>query len=74
MESSKNNIISVEILESDYLLIDKEVRDRMNIKIIEPKDFDYTFDDKWNGLKKESTKAYKELKKREFELRHEKHN
>lgn len=62
-------MITININEEDYLLIPKEVRDRMEIKVIEPKDFDYSQDDVWRGLKKKSDKAYKELKKREYEIR-----
>ncbi len=39
------------------------------VKNVDVDDFDYTNDDVWQKLKKESVKAYKALKKREFELR-----
>ena len=32
-------------------------------------DFDYSDNEKWQQAKKESTKAYKELKKLEFDIR-----
>lgn len=65
------NIITIEILEEDYLKIPKEIRDRINIKVIEPKNFDYSISEEWNLLKKESSKAYKKLKDLEFKIRHE---
>lgn len=40
------------------------------LKIVEETDFDYSNDEKWQKLKKASIKAYIELKKREFDLRH----
>ena len=66
------NILTIEINEEDYILIPREVRERVNIKSNEPKDFDYSEDEVWRGLKKKSVKAYKELKEREFKIRHEK--
>jgi hypothetical protein len=64
--------ITLEISEEDYKLIPPEVRQRCLIKVIEPKDINYPEDENWMGLKKASTKAYKELKKYEYYLRHEK--
>ena len=39
------------------------------VKNVDVDNFDYSSDDKWQQLKAISVKAYKELKKREFELR-----
>ena len=36
---------------------------------LEPKDFDYSQDEEWQRLKKESVKAYKALKEHEYNLR-----
>jgi hypothetical protein len=47
------------LLKSDY-----------EVKTVDVTNFDYTGDTIWLKLKSESTKAYKALKKREFELRH----
>ncbi len=52
-----------------YLSLPKEVRDQIDIKAIEPEDYDYSEDEIWQALKSKSTKAYKALKKREFEIR-----
>ena len=65
----EDNIITLEISDSDYFKIPKEVRERTEIKTREPKAYDYSHDEIWQELKKKSTKAYKELKKREFEIR-----
>lgn len=63
------NILTIELIEEDYLLLPPEVRERIVIKYNEPKQYDYSTDEIWRGLKEKSTKAYKELKKREFEIR-----
>ncbi len=39
------------------------------VKVVD-EEHDYTADVKWQELKKKSSKAYRELKSREFELRH----
>lgn len=41
----------------------------VDIQQIEPNDFDYSDDTKWQELKKASTRAFKKLKEREFNLR-----
>lgn len=43
--------------------------DEVNIKFIEPKDFDYSKDPVWVALNNESLKVYKKKKEREFEIR-----
>jgi len=63
------NTITINILESDYANIPQEHRENMQIKLIEPKDYDYSDDWEWVELKKRANKAYKEQKKREFEIR-----
>ncbi len=47
------------------------LRSEMQVINVEPKDFDYSFSHKWNLAKSESSKAYKKLKKIEFEIRNE---
>ena len=65
------NTLNLDLPENLYLLIPKEIRDEMTIKTREPKDKDYSNDEKWVELKSLSTKAYKKLKVREFEIREE---
>jgi len=45
-----------------------QMRD-VDIQQIEPNDFDYSSDTKWQELRKASTKVFKKLKEREFKLR-----
>lgn len=40
------------------------------VKYVDETVIDYSTDDKWRDLKRASSKAYSELKGREFELRH----
>lgn len=48
------------------------IRQQMTIKTVEAVNVDYSNDEVWQGLKKASQKAYKELKKREYYLNHRK--
>ena len=52
----------------DYKLLSEDVRSLMDISVIEEK-YDYSKDETWKELKKKSSKAYRELKKREFDIR-----
>ena len=63
------DFIKCHISEEDYKKIDKDVRSNIEILSVEPKDFDYSFDEIWQELKSKSDKAYKAVKKREYELR-----
>ena len=40
------------------------------VKIVDDSSFDYSDDELWQELKKDSSKSYRALKKREFDLRH----
>lgn len=50
------NTITINILESDYIKIPKEHRENMQIKLIEPKDYDYSHDETWVELKKRANR------------------
>ena len=63
------DFIKCHISEEDYKKINKDVRSNIEILSVEPKDFDYSFDEIWQELKSKSHKAYKAVKKREYELR-----
>lgn len=45
-------------------------RHLIEVSDVEPESFDYSYDEIHRELKSISTKAYKALKKREYELRH----
>ena len=63
------NTITIDILEEEYMKIPVIHRQHMQIKLVEPKDYDYSGDEAWIELKKRANKAYKDLKKIEFEIR-----
>ena len=53
-----------------YKELDMQVRERIEPLKIEVEDIDYSNDELWVSLKSKSIKAYKELKNREYDLRH----
>lgn len=55
--------------EADYQSVPSSIREMMEIRVIDEVNPDYKEDLLWTQLKKESTKAYKKLKDREYELR-----
>jgi len=63
------NTITFECDESIYLSIPSEIREDISIKTREPKDYDYSTNEKWQEMKRESTKAYKKLKELEYKIR-----
>lgn len=70
MGGSAREFMNLRMMEEDYKNLPPKFRDKIEIKIIDVDGFDYSQDEQWQSLKKESTKAYKKLKNREFELRH----
>ena len=64
-----NNFIRADIPEGVYAKIPSAIREQIEIIRVEPKDFDYSKDEKWVAAKYESTKAFKLLKKIEYEIR-----
>ena len=62
-------IIKVEMPVSAYSMIPVAVREACTIKAVDVDGIDYSDDPIWQDLKKDSTKAYRKLKEREFELR-----
>lgn len=53
-----------------YESLPPQVRDKIEVIAIDVDDYDYSFDELHQELKKKSNKAYKDVKKREYELRH----
>lgn len=76
----KSRELATELAEKEYLLLEIEMKAFMRVKEeldseeyfvrkVDFKDFDYSFDKKWEELDKESRKVYKEKKNREYDLR-----
>jgi hypothetical protein len=64
----KSEVITVKMDAVTYRSFDPETRELMEIQYIEP-EFDYAQDELWQQLNRDATKAYKEKKKREYDLR-----
>ena len=64
-----DNWVRCEMTEQVYLMIPAHIREGVDILNVEPKEFDYSKVEKWKLAKIESDKAYKKLKKIEFEIR-----
>lgn len=56
--------------EQYYRDLDWNLRQGLELYKIEVENIDYSHDEIWCALKKESTKKYKELKNREYDIRH----
>lgn len=69
MASKTEEIIKLKMFSSDYKLIPERIRNKIEIVGIDIEGFDYSSDEIHSELKRDSTKAYKKLKKREYELR-----
>lgn len=72
MNSRSENWVRLDIREADYVSLPPETRSLFEIVKVEPKDYDYSEDEKWQLLRKEATKYYKKQKEREYEIRHSK--
>lgn len=64
-----DNTVKITMLESDFKSLPAEHRQKMRLEVVEV-EFDYSGDELWLKLSKQSREAYKALKEREFKLRH----
>jgi len=69
MGANAREFLQVRMEEHDYNSLPPEVQSRSEIQYVKV-DEDYSHDELWNELKKKSNKAYKALKDREYDLRH----
>lgn len=53
-----------------YNSLSIDIRDNIEIRYAEVDGIDYSKDELWQSLKKESNKAYLNLKNREYDIRH----
>lgn len=70
MGANKKDYVKLKMYEEDYQNLKQPIRDKMEIIAIDVEDYDYSFDELHKELKKKSNKAFKDVKKREYELRH----
>ena len=71
MGSSKD-FVKIQMYEQDYQRLNPEIRESMELLYVDTDGFEYPPDELLKELKKRSNKAYKDVKKREYELRHSK--
>jgi len=70
MGASKQEFCNLRMATEDYIDLPNEYKSRMLLRTVDEDGIDYSHDDLWKDLKKKSDKAYKDLKNREFDLRH----
>ena len=69
MGASSNDFLKFRMDEEDYKKLSNETRSRMDLISRDVDEYDYSDDELWQELSKKSYKAYKDLKKREYEIR-----
>lgn len=71
MSASKQEFIDVRMQMEFYKSLEHKQREQMEVRLRDESGWEqeYEQDEAWQGLKARSQKAYKDLKKREFEIR-----
>jgi hypothetical protein len=70
MGAASREFLDVRMSQEVYEQIPNELYPFIEVKLVRVVGEDYENDELWHELKKKSDKAYKELKDREFDLRH----
>jgi len=70
MGANGREFLTFRMEEELYKEIPSYIRERIEVKTVEVEDVDYSHDELWKELKDKSVKAYKALKNREYDLRH----
>lgn len=70
MGASGREFLQFRIESGYYNEIPEDIRQHMELKQVDVEEVDYSHDELWKELKQKSVKAYKELKNREYDLRH----
>jgi hypothetical protein len=64
------NVLYFTILEEDYLKLHRDIRALCVIDKIKMQEEDFKSDGVWCLLKRKASKAYRDLRNREYDLRH----
>ncbi len=72
MSVSSETFLHFRMLEQHYEELSEDVRQIIEPTKVEVTNIDYSKDELWQSLKRESVKAYKKLKDREYDLRQNK--
>lgn len=70
MGASGKAFLEMRMQEEHYNLLPNELKPLIELKSVSVEEIDYSQDELWNELKSKSIKAYKALKDREYDLRH----
>ena len=63
-------LINFQMDKKDFQELHASVQNMLVVRSVKVENVDYSDDPIWQDLKKKSDKAYKELKNREYDLRH----
>ena len=72
MSVASETFLHFRMLEQHYEELSEDVRQIIEPTKVEVANVDYSTDELWQSLKRESIKAYKKLKDREYDLRQNK--
>jgi len=70
MGASSRTFLNCRMEQEYYNSLSIDIRDNIEIRYAEVDGIDYSKDELWQSLKKESNKAYLNLKNREYDIRH----
>jgi tRNA nucleotidyltransferase (CCA-adding enzyme) len=63
-------LINFQMEKKDFQELHTSIQNMLVVRSVKVENVDYSDDPIWQDLKKKSDKAYKELKNREYDLRH----
>ena len=72
IETLNQEIVKLEEQKTNFLNLEQDLKEHLDIYKIDVENIDYSFDEQWSILKKSANKTYKDLKNREYNLRHNK--
>lgn len=70
MGANAKNFLNFRMEEERYKELPKNVQSMMETRYVKFEGEDFSHDELWSNLKKKSDKAFKDLKNREYDLRH----
>jgi hypothetical protein len=70
MGANAREFLEIRMAQEDYQQVPEEIRGLMEVRLVKVEGEDYSHDELWRTLNDKSKKAYKALKDREYDLRH----
>lgn len=71
MGANAKRFLNFRMEEENYSQIPDELRSKIETRFVDYENEDFSNDELWYSLKKKSDKAFKDLKNREYDLRHD---